>query len=155
MIKTTKEFKLLLKEVLGLPVDRECWSLVAYIYACFGVKLSLRNPASFTREDITFLHKILFEKDSVVNTNNTSIDIVGEVSYTYASDVADTSSLLFWKEVDFKNKQFLDVLLFGKYHVGVVLDDKYFIHAEDVVMIDKYKQNYRFVSPVKVYRLCQ
>jgi len=155
MIKTTREFASLLKAVIGLPAHKECWSLVAYVYACFGIKLSLRNPASFTKEDITFLNKIVFDRPSTVKAGSNLVTVEGEVSYTYTSDKADPSSLMFWEEVEFKNKQFLDVLLFGKYHVGLVLDDTYFIHAEHVVMIDKYKQNYRFVSPVKVYRLCQ
>jgi len=141
MFKTTKEFSRLLKEVIGLPVEKECWLLVTYLYACFGVKLSFRNPASFTQPDITFLNKLVLGGEELV--------------YTYSKDVADSSSLVFWKQVDFKNKQFMDVLLFGKNHVGVVLDDKYFIHAEHFVCIEKFSNNFKFIIPVKVYRLCR
>ena len=113
MYKTTREFSRLLKKVIGIQSDEECWCLIVYLYACFGVKLNINNPAT-----------IIFKNRDL------------------------------WYQIDFKNKQFLDLLFFNKNHVGAVLDNTYFIHASKTVSIEQYKYNPLFTYPVKVYRLC-
>ena len=76
MYRTTTEFSRLLKNVIGTQSDEECWCLIVYLYACFGVKLNINNPAItvFSNRDLwyqtdfknkQFLDLLFFSKNHV------------------------------------------------------------------------------------------
>ena len=53
----------------------------------------------------------------------------------------------FWYPVI--EKQFMDVILFNKDHVGLVLNDKQYVHATNTVKLGSFNTN---IEPMKVYR---
>ena len=114
ILTISKQFLEHVSKVIGVESDKQCWYLILYLYAFFGIIIQEQN-----------VRDILFSK----------------------------SNKYLWYEVDFEEKQFMDVLFFGAAHVGVILNEKQFINPGSTVSIQRFKNNTMMANKVKVYRL--
>jgi cell wall-associated NlpC family hydrolase len=104
----------------------DCWTLAVDIYDFCGISLPLK------------LHK---------KWNGAALDKL----------IKD--DLFMWENISFQNRQFLDILLFNtsyrsNFHIGITLNQKYFIHAlpSKGVVLNKFNQGFYAALIKWVYR---